>query len=114
MGVVPALVGLVPGGVLDEARRHRGGVGDGAYSAELDTAYTVAVDDGQLRIHAGVGRDVALVPDMEVDAFRPAGPVAGSFSFAGARLRLVRGAGGAVVGFSLDVGRARDIRFSKR
>ena len=84
------------------------------YSAELDTAYTMVVEEGQLLIRAGLGREFSLAPDVDADTFRPVAPVAGSFSFAGARLRLDRDPGGAVVGFSLEVGRARHIRFTKR
>lgn len=83
------------------------------HSAELDTIYTVEVEDGHLQVQAGVGRTVALAPGDDRDVFQPAGSVEGSFSFSGATVHFTRDERGRVTGFNLNSGRAQNIRFTK-
>ncbi len=72
-------------------------------SEELDTAWRIVAENGQLFIrHRGLPED-PLIPTTE-DAF----------SLEGMTLHFVRGAGRAVTGFTLDDGRVRGIAFEKQ
>ncbi|MBW8367482.1 MAG: beta-lactamase family protein [Arenimonas sp.] len=70
-------------------------------SVELDTRWTLAMDDGKLVVQPRRGAPVPLSPAFG-DAFTGMG-----------LLRFQRTAGGEITGFAVDVGRARGISFSR-
>ncbi|HEX7182402.1 MAG TPA: serine hydrolase domain-containing protein [Thermoanaerobaculia bacterium] len=76
----------------------------GRYSSEeLDVTYTLAVEDGKLTLRDRRGESLRLEPAF-ADAFR--NPNLGL-------LRFSRDSGKKVNGFSISVGRARNMRFTK-
>jgi len=73
------------------------------YSDELLTTFTFVIDDGKL-VHRNGARSVALYDFAGDD----------SFISAGKTLRFERDTGGAIVGFRLDAGRVKNLRFERQ
>ena len=73
------------------------------YSAELDAAWHLAVDEGRLRVR--LGRDT----DEELTAIGP-----DEMTAVGVRLRFERGADGTVTGFRAQAGRVRNLLFVRQ
>jgi CubicO group peptidase (beta-lactamase class C family) len=74
------------------------------YSDELESAYRVAIDGGQLALRRGVAREVFVLQPGPTDEFR----------IPGSTIRFRRGADGAVTGLFLDADPIRGIEFAKR
>ena len=73
------------------------------FSSELDVSWTLQVKDGALQLH--LPRDPAMVFEA---------PFTDAFTAQGTLLTLTRDKNKEVIGFSIDAGRARNIRFIRR
>ena len=72
------------------------------YSAELDTTYEIRIGNGEAKLRAGRGMDLALTP-TDPDTFR-----AGSLT-----LHVNWAGGGRAQGFSVDAGRVQHLEFTR-